>query len=188
MTHTEYSRHCIEKGHFRLAKALVKSAQETARWANISETIGNTFLEGLIATGHFYLGCIGAESNQPIDSQSSFTSLQAMVGINKDICKADELLPARALYGMGIGSMVKPHGLTAQAMNRALLDAQTYFLQGIYIAKQLQKFDPVDYPSSYIDLGLAYWLSERYDDARKILEEGHRTLADTLDYSDTLYL
>lgn len=179
MTHTKYSRHCIEKGDFRLAKALVQSAQETAQFVHPPETIGRTSLAGLIATGHFYLGCIGAESNQPTDSQSSFASFQDMVGKNKDICKADELLPARALYGMGIGSMINRVWLNAQSMNRALKDAQTCFLQGIYVAKQLQKFDPVDYPSSYIDLALAFWVSKRYDDALKHLNEGLEILSVT---------
>lgn len=94
-----------------------------------------------------------------------------MVERNKAICKADELLPARALYGMGISSM----------MYRDWLTAQTYFLQSINTAQRLQKFDPIDYHSSYIDLGLAYWLSKRYDDALKILRKGQ--LVDTPDSS-----
>lgn len=178
MTHTKYSRHCIEKGDFRLAKALIQSAQETAQFVNTSETFGKTFVESVIATGHFYLGCIGAESNQSTDSYSSFADFQGMVEKNESICEANGLLPARALYGMGTGFM----------MNRDWTTGELYFLRSIETAQRLQKFDPVDYHSSYINLGLAYWLSERYDDARKILEEGHRKLDNPLYNSDTLYL
>lgn len=59
-------------------------------------------------------------------------------------------------------------------MNRRWVDGEDCFKQCLEVAQRMVSFSPADFSFPYVNLGLSYWLTDRFDHAKEILEEGLR--------------
>jgi tetratricopeptide (TPR) repeat protein len=114
---------------------------------------------------HHNLGCIGTETNQPEFTLLHFKKFNEMM-----LAKLDQDTPATvnrlAISWNELGN--------AYMMNLQWHEGEQCFKQSMEVAQQLDTFDPADFSFPYVNLGLAYWLTNRFDLAQEILEEGLR--------------
>ncbi|KAF2108477.1 hypothetical protein BDV96DRAFT_652728 [Lophiotrema nucula] len=160
------------RGHFLESQSLIETAQITANLVKESYSQAETFqkspkevkmLNEIIAETHHNLGCIGTESNQPVFTLKHFTKFNEMmaVEIDEDLQTIDNRL-AISWNELGNGYM----------MNCMWKEGESCFKKSLQIAQRLSSFDPADFSFPYVNLGLAYWLSNRLDDALQTLQEG----------------
>lgn len=164
-----------ETGHFSESQTLIEHAYEVANAmystilkatsdvAQISSTMKD--LSEIIAETHHNLGCIGTETNQPAFTLYHFTKFNEMM-----LERFDESIPDTinrlAISWNELGN--------AYMMNKLWQDGERCFTQCLETARQVKGFSPADFSFPYVNLGLAYWLTNRLELAQTTLEEGLR--------------
>ncbi|KAH7348146.1 P-loop containing nucleoside triphosphate hydrolase protein [Pyrenochaeta sp. MPI-SDFR-AT-0127] len=169
-----------ETGRFVESQALIEHAQSVAEAAQSavshvrkeSGTEKDTAqqLITLLAETHHNLGCIGTESNQPKFALFHFRKFNEMTiaEIDRQRLKTDKRL---AISWNELGN--------AFMMNKMWFDGERCYKKCLQVAQQMPNFAPAQFSFPYVNLGLAYWITERLSEAKQTLEEGlrHRVAA-----------
>jgi tetratricopeptide (TPR) repeat protein len=171
-------RYYHETGHFTESQDLIEHAQSTAETtlltvsqASEDSAIGLAKeLSAVLAETHHNLGCIGTESNQPEFTLLHFSRFNEMmiVEVDQDMQKHDNRL---AISWNELGN--------AFMMNKKWEDGERCFMECLEVAHRMTSFAPAEFSFPYVNLGLAFWLTGRFDQAKNTLEEGlrHRVAA-----------
>jgi hypothetical protein len=122
-------------------------------------------LNRIISETHHNLGCIGTETNQPEFTLLHFKIFNKMMlqEIDENQQKVDNRV---AISWNELGN--------AYMMSKMWMDGERCFKQCLSIAGQMIDFSPADFSFPYVNLGLAYWLTDRQDQAMDTLLEGLR--------------
>ncbi|KAF1850931.1 uncharacterized protein K460DRAFT_24339 [Cucurbitaria berberidis CBS 394.84] len=164
-----------ETGHFVESQALIGHSQSVAEATKLTLSKVTTHnvqtknvekqLATLLAETHHNLGCIGTESNQPEFTLSHFSAFNEMMvaEIDDHMKKTDNRL---AISWNELGN--------AFMMNKMWVEGERCFKECLEVAQQMTSFAPAEFSFPYVNLGLAYWLTERFVAANDILEEGLR--------------
>ncbi|KAL9093915.1 MAG: hypothetical protein Q9165_003838 [Trypethelium subeluteriae] len=117
----------------------------------------------VIAEAHHNLGCIGSETNNPKLTLEHFKKFNVMMvaEIDEDLQKEDQRL---AISWNELGN--------AYMMNSMWQKGELCFRQCLVTAKCLKHFDPAGFSFPYVNLGLAYWLTNRLEEAADMMLEG----------------
>lgn len=178
------SRFYHETGHFTESQKLIEHAYEVANamlsdQSKTSSTPEDKTLKELgdiIAEAHHNLGCIGTETNQPEFTLAHFREFNEMMSKRADK-NVPDTLNRLAISWNELGN--------AYMMNKLWQDGERCFKQCLETAQDVQGFSPADFSFPYVNLGLAYWLTQRLDLAQATLEEGLRHREDKYGINDT---
>jgi hypothetical protein len=122
-------------------------------------------LNTIISETHHNLGCIGTETNQP-----EFTLLHFKIFNEMMLQKIDENLQKidnRVVISWNeLGN--------AYMMSKMWMDGERYFKQCLSIAHEMMNFAPADFSFPYVNLGLAFCLTDPQDQAMETLLESLR--------------
>jgi tetratricopeptide (TPR) repeat protein len=132
-------------------------------------------LKAILAESHHNLGCSGSESNQPEITLLHFRRLNELMVADVDgkKQKTDNRL-AISWNELGVAYTTK----------KLWEDGERCFKESSKIAQQLTNFAPAEFSFPCVNLGLAYWLTGRLDEAKKTLEEGLRQRFAAYGYDD----
>ncbi|KAF2205660.1 hypothetical protein GQ43DRAFT_269423 [Delitschia confertaspora ATCC 74209] len=170
-----------ETGHSLDAQPLIETAQMKAvsvmnSLPNLNLSLANADdickqLNAIIAETHHNLGCIGTETNQPGLTLIHFKKFNEMMAqeVNETLQKTDNRL---AISWNELGN--------AYMLNKMYLDGERCFKECLSVARQMSQFDPSEFSFPYVNLGLAFWLTGR-------LEQATETLLEGLQYRETRY-
>ncbi|KAJ8110762.1 hypothetical protein OPT61_g6475 [Boeremia exigua] len=174
-----------ETGHFTESFALIEHAYDIANATLLSQSQDThdtscksdttKVLKDIIAEMHHNLGCIGTETNQPELTLFHFKKFNSMMleGLDTDIPSTVNKL---AISWNELGN--------AYMINKHWGDGERCFEQCLKVAQQMESFNPAEFSFPYVNLGLAYWLTDRLDLAQGILEEGLRHREARYGYDD----
>lgn len=170
---SEFSRYYHEIGYSMESLPLIEMAQRKADSvkvllpkmkllaANFTDILGQ--LNKIISESHHNLGCIGTETNQ-----SEFTLLHFKIFNEMMLQEIDESLQKIdnrvAISWNELGN--------AYMMSKMWLDGERCFKQCLSAAHEMINFAPADFSFPYVNLGLAFWLTDRQDQAMETLLEG----------------
>ena len=127
-------------------------------------------LELIIAELHHNLGCIGTETNQPAFTLEHFTIFnKCMIKESGDQVKGKDKRLAISWNELG----------NAYMMNEMWGKGEKWFKLSLQSSQLLEDFQPTEASFAYVNLGLAYWLMDRHDEAMEALLTGlgHRESA-----------
>lgn len=157
----------------RLKSSLHQLAPAEAKISDLTKT-----LDSIIAETHHNLGCIGTETNEPEFTLRHFKIFNEMM-----------------MAEVGDGPQGKDQRLAiswnelgnAYMMNKMWAQGEECFKRSLSTAQRLENFVPTDMSFPFVNLGLAYWLTGRLDEALETLLEGlgHREALFGVDDSDS---
>lgn len=132
-------------------------------------------LDAILAELHHNLGCIGTETNDPASTLKHFKIFNEMMiaQTGSSINGKDQRL---AVSWNELGN--------AYMMNKMWQDGERCFKNSIESSRLLKEFHPTDTSFPYVNLGLAYWLMDQYDDAMEHLLLGLRHREDAYGVDD----
>ena len=120
-------------------------------------------LDSTTAEIHHNLGCIGTETNQPRYTLEHFSIFnRMMIQASGDNLRGKDNRLFISWNELG----------NAYMLNKLWSKGEESFKASIASARLLPKFQPTDISLPTVNLGLAYWLMDRHDDAVEILNEG----------------
>ncbi|KAF2455839.1 hypothetical protein BDY21DRAFT_61825 [Lineolata rhizophorae] len=176
----EYSRiitaaawYCHERGRFLDSEELCNVAHSICEDLNnvassndfVSKDEGPTKaqIEGLRAEIYHNRGCILAEMNRPADSLKNLLAFNEMMVRN--------IGPEAQALDMRLAISWNQLG-NAYMINGEYYKGEECFLRSIETMRLLRDFRELDLSLPRVNLGLAYWLTNRYEDAICVLQQG----------------
>lgn len=132
-------------------------------------------LDAILVELHHNLGCIGTETNDPESTLKHFRIFNEMMIslIGSSINGKDKRL---AISWNELGN--------AYMLNKMWKEGEVCFQNSIASSRLLKDFQPTETSFAYVNLGLAYWLMGRYDDAMKHLLTGLKHREDAYGIDD----
>ncbi|KAI4678076.1 uncharacterized protein J4E88_006594 [Alternaria novae-zelandiae] len=159
-----------EIGQFAESQIFTKHAQSIAeairtnlKESSVGTEISVSLCDAVLAETFHNLGRISAETNQPDATLANFSRYNAMLldqpngGMQMN---ANRL--AVSWFELGNAFMI----------NQLWAEGERCFDRGMSIARRIENFAPWHFSQYYIVLGLVYCLTDRIDQATKVLEEG----------------
>ena len=145
-------------------RPILKSSNSSAAAEQLSQ------LDAILAELHHNLGCIGTETNDPEGTLRHFKIFNDMM-VTQTGSKVNGKDKRLAVSWNELGN--------AYMMNKMWKDGEDCFKNSIESSRMLDDFHPTDTSFPYVNLGLAYWLMDRHDDAIEHLLTGlkHREVA-----------
>jgi tetratricopeptide (TPR) repeat protein len=129
----------------------------------------------LLAEIHHNLGCVGTETNDPENALKHFLAF-------KDIALRQH---TEATDGSSFSIAIAWNELgNAWMLNKNWQSGEECFLKSIEFAKAKEGFDPTDVSFPMVNLGLAYWMTSRYSEAVKTIEQGLKDREDKFGRDD----
>lgn len=163
----------LERGHpaeseafYELAEALcssLKADPTSFATMDLEGAFRTNRVDELLADVYHHSGCAATATNKPANALSRFQTLNSIM-----------------LAEVNAGSEAKKSGLAiswnelgiAYMMNRQWVEGEDCFLRSIGISKQLANFTKTMISFPMVNLGLAYWLTNRYEESAQVLSEG----------------
>lgn len=117
----------------------------------------------IVAECHHNLGCVGTETNQTEMTLQHFRIFNEMMcaEIQGNLRKTDKRL---AISWNELGN--------AHMLDHEWERAEECFKKSLETARLLDEFDPSEMSFPFVNLGLAYWITDRLEEAKAVLEEG----------------
>lgn len=133
-------------------------------------------LDTITAEIHHNLGCIGTETNQPRYTLEHFSIFNRMMieASGSEVRGKDNRL---YISWNELGN--------AYMLNKSWSKGEECFKLSIEAARLLPGFEPKSISLPMVNLGLAYWLMDRCDEAIDILNEGLRNRELVYGFDDT---
>ena len=165
------SRYHLERGHPAESKAFYELAENLCSFltqnrtslVDVEDTPTASHINELLADVYHHSGCAATVTNKATDALSRFQAYNSMM-----------------VAEVNAGSNSKTSGLAvswnelgvAYMMNRRWQEGRDCFLRSIDITMTLVNFKKTMISFPTVNLGLAYWLTNRYSEAVQILSEG----------------
>ncbi|KAI9712292.1 MAG: hypothetical protein M1820_001505 [Bogoriella megaspora] len=120
-------------------------------------------LDSIIAEAHHNLGCIGTETNNPEFTLAHFKEFNEMMktSMDENLQREDKRL---AISWNELGN--------AYMMNKMWSEGEQCFKKCLETARSLRDFKPAEFSFPFVNLGLAYWITDRFDEAADIMLQG----------------
>jgi tetratricopeptide (TPR) repeat protein len=119
----------------------------------------------IVAEIHHNIGCIGTETNQPRLTLKHFKIFNQMM-IEKIVGDAKKQDVRLSVSWNELGN--------AHMLNKNYQEGEGCFKISLESAKELYDYRAEDHLFPYVNLGLSYWLLNRYEEALEVLNEGLR--------------
>ncbi|KAI9689075.1 MAG: hypothetical protein M1822_000812 [Bathelium mastoideum] len=163
-----------ETGHSVDSMPLIEAARSAALSLQSSiqvEVLGSDSslvtkqLDSVIAEAHHNLGCIGTETNNPEFTLTHFKRFnQLMRGEIDDSKQREDARLAISWNELG----------NAYMMNKMWPEGERCFKQCLETARLLKDYNPAEFSFPFVNLGLAYWITGRFNDAAETMLKGLR--------------
>jgi len=127
------------------------------------QDITHAELDYTLAELYHNRGCIASEANDAVGAMKNFTIFHDMM------CK--ELGGETQCKDMRLGLACNELG-NAYMLKDDWVQGEKYFLQSIELLCQLDDYEPVSISLPLVNLGYAYWLQGRLEEATRVLEKG----------------
>jgi tetratricopeptide (TPR) repeat protein len=108
-------------------------------------------------------GCIASDANDALEAMKNLKSFHDMM--------QKELGGKTQRTDMRLGLACNELG-NAYMLKEDWVQGERYFLRSIDLLKQLDSFEPILISLPLVNLGYAYWLQGRLDEAATVLENG----------------
>jgi hypothetical protein len=145
-----------------ISKTLVSLLQDTS-YATSASSLRLESVNALLAEIQHNRGCIATETNEPklaLDYLQRFNSVMLKELGDKD--RTNDMRLAISWNELGNANM----------LNDKWKIGEECFLQSIRAMRKVEGFDKTMVSLPIVNLGLAYWLTDRHDDALIALEGG----------------
>lgn len=120
-------------------------------------------LDLLLGEIHHNLGCVGTETNDPENTLKHFLAFKDIV-LRQQTEAADGSSFSMAIAWNELGN--------AWMLNKNWQRGEECFLKSIEVAKSKDNFDATDVSFPMVNLGLAYWMTNRLTEAVQTIEQG----------------
>ncbi|MCJ1382412.1 hypothetical protein MMC17_005525 [Xylographa soralifera] len=163
----------LERGHpaeseafYELAEALCMSSKSAPASYIAMNLQGNSItktIDGLLSEIYHHSGCAATVTNKPSAALSRFQIFNKIMLEQVDTgTQKDNSSLAISWNELGVAHM----------MNRQWAEGEKCFLLSIDVMKRLDNFTKTMMSFPLVNLGLVYWLTERYDESIQVLLEG----------------
>jgi tetratricopeptide (TPR) repeat protein len=132
-------------------------------------------LDSILAEIQHNRGCIATEINEPYDAFTYHKAFNAMM--------VQEMGTATPCNDMRLSISWNQLG-NAYMLNDDWSKGEECFQKSVDLMRQLDKFEKVSISLPVVNLGLAYWLQGRHDEANDILIEGLKDRVDAFGPDD----
>lgn len=120
-------------------------------------------VDELLADVYHHSGWAATVTNKPANALSRFQTFNSIM--STEINAGSEAKKSRlAISWNELG--------VAYMMNRQWVEGENCFLRSVSITKQLAKFNKIMISFPIVNLGLVYWLMNRYEESVQVLSEG----------------
>ena len=145
---------------------VARTAAETIKSSNLCEDDEQRRnLDTLLGEIHHNLGCVGTETNEPESTLRHFQQFKDIV-LNQDSKNAHESRLAPSIAWNELGN--------AWMLNKNWLKGEECFHKSIETAIAAGTKDPTEMSFPKVNLGLAYWLTDRHAEAAATVAEALR--------------
>lgn len=122
-------------------------------------------------------GCIASDANDAVEAMNNLKSFHHMM--------QKELGNKTGHNDMRLGLACNELG-NAYMLKEDWIQGEKYFLQSIDLLQQLDQYEPVLISLPLVNLGYAYWLQGRLDEAAVVLERGIRDREEKYGFQDRI--
>ena len=122
-------------------------------------------LDTLLGEIHHNLGCVGTETNEPEKTLRHFQQFKDIISRQQENDQEHHKLPLSIAWNE-LGN--------AWMLNGEWTKGEDCFKNSIQIAKAVDAEDATNRSFPMVNLGLALWMTHRYDEAAQVILEGLR--------------